>query len=139
MPVRVDPWDTRYCYALLERDWHRCICKLASQLAGVSRVELETYFEERAAKQGIASHQLSAERVVEWMRAFDPREFDRRLRVEQLEARSIYEPLLMSTLEPVDGADAEAAQTQKPAMSSSLESLPSCSDLEDKVEEYGLY
>jgi putative transposase len=137
VPVRVDPWDARCCYALLERQWHRCACKLVSQLAGVSRVELETYFEERAAKQGIASHLLSAERVAEWMRAFDPREFDRRLRVEQLEARSIYEPLSLSALELVSTA-AELLQTQDLAMSSS-QSLPPSSNLEEDVEEYGLY
>jgi hypothetical protein len=100
-------------------------------------VELETYFEERAAKQGIAGHLLSPERVAEWMRAFDPREFDPRLRVEQLEARSIYEPLSLSTLEPV-GTAAELPQTQDLAMSSP-ESLPPSCDLEEDVEEYGLY
>jgi len=137
VPVRVDPWDARCCYALLERDWHRCACKLANQLAGVSRVELETYFEERAAKQGIASHLLSPERVAEWMRAFDPREFDLRLRVEQLEARSIYEPLSLSTLEPVSTA-AQLSQTQNLTMSSP-EPLPPSFNLEKDAEEYGLY
>jgi putative transposase len=138
VPVRVDPWDARYCYALLGRDWQRCACKLVSQLSGVSRVELETYFEERAAKQGIASHLLSPERVAEWMRAFDPREFDPRLRVEQLEARSIYEPLSLSTVAPV-GTTAGLPQTHELAMSSSLETLPRSSDLEGNAEEYGLY
>jgi putative transposase len=138
VPVRVDPWDARYCYALLERDWHRCACKLASQLAGVSRVELETYFEERAAKQGIATHLLSPERVAEWMRAFDPREFDRRLRVEQLEARSIYEPLALSALEPV-GTVVERLSMQDLASESPLEPLSPASNLEEDMEEYGLY
>ena len=137
VPVRVDPWDARYCYALLERDWHRCTCKLATQLASVSRLELETYFEERSAKQGIASHLLCPERVAEWMRAFDPRQFDPRLRIEQLEARSIYEPLSLSAIEP-GGMAADLRQTQDLAMSSQ-ESLPPSSDLEEHVEEYGLY
>jgi len=72
------------------------------------------------------------------MRAFDPREFDPRLRVEQLEARSIYEPLSLSTVAPV-GTTAGLPQTHELAMSSSLETLPRSSDLEGNAEEYGLY
>ena len=133
----MDPWDARYCYALLERDWHRCGCRLVSQLARVSRVELETYFEERAQKQGIASRLLSTERVVEWMKAFDPREFDLRLRVEQLEARSIYDPLLLTTLAPA-GGPAELPETRDLAISCPSEPLSTSSYLED-AEQYGLY
>jgi hypothetical protein len=29
--VRIDPWDARYCYALLDRDWQRCSCRLVSR------------------------------------------------------------------------------------------------------------
>ena len=138
VPVRVDPWDARHCYVLLNRDWHQCSCRLVSQLAGVSRVELETYFEERAIKQGVAKNCLSPERVVEWMKAFDPREFDARLRIEQLEARSIYDSLLLTTAEPVD-SPIRLPEGTSPAGHLLFDPSSPPSDLTGDTEQYGLY
>jgi putative transposase len=137
VPVRIDPWDARYCYVLLDRDWHQCSCQLVSRLAGVSRFELESYFEERAAKQGIAKNLLSAERVSEWMKAFDPREFDVRLRVEQLEARYIYDPLSLTTVGPTDLLLLPEAQSL--ASDPPFDHSPAPSDPNEDMEQYGLY
>lgn len=138
VPVRIDPWDARYCYVLLGQEWRQCSCQLVARLAGVSRFELESHFEERAAKQGIAKNLLSPERVAEWMRAFDPREFDARLRVEQLEARYIYDPLSLTTAAPTESF-LQVSETKDLVGEPLFDRMPAPSDLNEDMEQYGLY
>jgi len=100
--VRIDPWDVRYCYVLLENQWHRCISKLSTYLKGYTEVELRYAFEELAKKHGIKKRELTPERIAEWARVLDARNFDSELRQQQAETRRIYERLNMTQVEVLD-------------------------------------
>ena len=88
---------------------------LASQLAGVSRVWRQTYFEERAAKQGIASHLLSAVRAAGRKRPFD-RASSICACMSSNSRRSSYGPLSQRALGPV-GTAGQLPQTRNMTMS----------------------
>jgi hypothetical protein len=66
------------------------------------------------------------------MKAFDPREFDARLRVEQLEARYLYDPLSLTTAVPTELENGTTSDQL-------LDRMPALSDLNEEVEQYGLY
>ena len=98
--IRIDPWDVRYVYALVNQVWHRCDCKLAWQLRQYTVIELRYACEELAKKNNIHKKDLSPERLAEWLKVLDAKNFDERLREQQSEARLVYEPLGMTTVEP---------------------------------------
>lgn len=97
--VRIDPWDVRYVYALVGGKWIRCESKLAWRLRQYTVIELRYAFEELAKEHNINKKDLTPERVAEWMKVLDARNFDDRLREQQHEARLVYERLGMATVE----------------------------------------
>jgi putative transposase len=102
VPVRVDPWDARFCYVLLGQLWHRCVCKLAATLRRLTRSELESYFEEMTCKRGVSKRDLTPERIREWMQILDRNAFDKRLQARQAEARLIYDALALTSVERME-------------------------------------
>ena len=96
--VRVDPWDVRVVYVLVEGEWQCCRSKLAWLVSSYSEVELRYAFEEMAKKHSIRKKDLSPERIAEWMKVRDASCFDPRLAKCQAEARSVYGPLQMATV-----------------------------------------
>jgi putative transposase len=80
--VRVDPWDAGKCFVLLDKAWHECRSSKSSSLAGLSRVEMQAYFEEMRAKGGVSKQEMTPERIANWMKLSDPSCFDARLRAK---------------------------------------------------------
>jgi putative transposase len=120
--VRVDPWDVRRCYVLLGNRWHCCLSKLATTLKGCTEIELRYAFDELAKKHGIKKKDLSPERISEWARVLDARNFDPLLRERQAETRRIYDGLGMTHVHAPGGSpnDPESAAVklqQQPAPS----------------------
>lgn len=111
--VRIDPWDVRACYVLLANKWHACISKLAGQLRGYSEIEIRYAFDELARKHGVKKKDLSPERIAEWVRVMDARNFDPQLRQQQAETRRIYDRLNMTAVE--QRSDSVAVETASPA------------------------
>ncbi len=136
IPVRVDPWDARVCYALINKAWHQCVCKLVGQLRGMTRRELENYYEEMAVRAGVKKQELTPERIAEWTRVLDKTAFDSRLREEIQETRRIYDALKLTAVDAEGPSAAPVSEEQvvEPAKSSSPESA-----YPEEEEEYELY
>jgi len=98
--IRIDPWDVRFVYALVNGEWHRCDCKLAWRLRQYTVIELRYACAELAKEHNIHKKDLSPERLAEWLKVFDAKNFDERLREQQSEARLVYDRLGMTTAEP---------------------------------------
>jgi len=143
--VRIDPWDVRVVYALVKDVWHQCISKLAMRLRQYTEIELRYAFEEMEKTEGVKKKDLSPERVAEWMKVLDARNFDPRLREEQSEARIIYEPLGMTVVEAVVGQsnnnDPASVQTSGgPGLpDGKIDPLSAIPIQIDDWEEYGLF
>jgi putative transposase len=97
--VRIDPWDVRVVYVLVKNQWHKCVSKLFWLLRQYSEIELRYAFEELAKEYGIQKKELTPERVAEWLKVLDARNFDPRLQETQSEARLVYEPLGMTEVD----------------------------------------
>lgn len=92
--VRIDPWDIRKIYVLLGNHWHCCVSKLVFALKRYTSVELQYAYVELLKAQGRG--RLSPERCAEWLRLYRPENFDARLRMQQSEAKYLYDNLGMS-------------------------------------------
>jgi putative transposase len=92
--VRIDPWDISRVYVLLGNQWHCCVSKLVFALKRYTAVELQYAYSELSKKQGKVK--LSPERCAEWLRLYDVKSFDTRLRTQQEETRYLYDNLGMS-------------------------------------------
>jgi putative transposase len=97
--IRVDPWDPRYVYALVEDHWELCRSKLVGVLRRMTAVELRHASQTIQTTAGVKHHQLSRERLKEWADVLKPELFDSRLHVEQQEMAYIFEPLGMTSVE----------------------------------------
>ena len=95
--IRIDPWDVRFVYALVNDQWQQCVSKLAWRLRQYTVIELRYAFEVLAKENNIKKKDLSPERIAEWMKVLDARNFDDRLKEQQNEARLLYERLGMTT------------------------------------------
>lgn len=96
--IRIDPWDVRFVYALIKGEWQQCESKLALRLRQYTVIELRYAFEELSRENNIKKKDLSPERIAEWMRVLDAKNFDDRLREQQKEVRILYERLGMTTV-----------------------------------------
>jgi putative transposase len=132
VPVRVDPWDVRFCYVLIGQDWHQCVCKLGMALRRLTRVELESYFEEMTKRRGLQRRELTPERIGEWMQVLDRHAFDQRLQKQQAETRLIYDALNLTTVEPAESSP--VMQSQGPGCDDS-----SAPEVAREDDEYDLY
>jgi len=147
VPVRVDPWDARVCYVQLNSTWHQCTSKLVASLRTLTRVELESYFEEMAKRGGVKKNELTPERIAEWTKVLDATAFDARLRAAQDEQRAAWDSLGITAVDPT----MESPPSTAGLVRSDLPELPPESDLtahldvedqesaEDQEVEYELY
>jgi putative transposase len=124
--VRVDPWDVRRCYVLLGDQWHCCISKLATTLKGCTEIELRYAFSELAKQRGVKKKDLSPERIAEWTRVLDARNFDPLLRSQQAETRRIYDRLGMTDVHSPEGSpnDPEGAASKPPQHPAPAQNAP---------------
>jgi putative transposase len=141
VPVRVDPWDARVCYVFLNREWHQCVSKLASRLRGLTRQELESYYEEMSKRSGVKKQDLTPERIAEWMRVFDKTAFDSRLRDEQAEARLIYDALRLTSVDPeMNSVNLVAPPTRLSSSESPAQAPKTTEEASDaENDDYGFY
>lgn len=99
--VRIDPWDIRFVYALVENRWLRCANNQLAKYRGYTEVELRYAMEE--ARSRTQQKKLTPGQVLEWMKVLDPMNWDERMRAEndrQSEGRRLYESLGMTAIEP---------------------------------------
>jgi putative transposase len=137
--IRIDPWDVRFVYALVNGQWQQCHSKLAWRLRQYTVIELRYAFEVLAEENNIKKKDLTPERIAEWMKVLDARNFDERLREQQSEARLVYEPLGMtmpqayddSTCAPMMPPPALTIDTSSPSINESMATI--------EEEEYELF
>ncbi len=137
--IRIDPWDVRYIYALVNGQWHQCESKLKWRLRQYTVIELRYAFEELAKENNIKKKDLSPERIAEWMKVLDARNFDPRLKEQQSEARFVYERLGMtspqtqidSTSDPMIPPSVLPIDTLSPSINESMATI--------EEEEYELF
>jgi putative transposase len=98
LPVRVDPWDVRHVYVLVDNDWVRCRSKLAWLVRNYTEVELRYAFQELAVRFSIKKKDLSPQRLSEWLRVLEAGRFDPRLAEGQSEVRLVYDALGMTNV-----------------------------------------
>ncbi|WP_291271448.1 DDE-type integrase/transposase/recombinase [Geothrix sp.] len=98
LSVRVDPWDVRFVFILIGREWHRCRSKLAWLVESYTEVELRYACEELAKRHSVQKKKLSPERLAEWLKVREAVNFDSRLAITQAEARLVYDPLGMTSV-----------------------------------------
>lgn len=141
--IRIDPWDVRFVYAQIKGEWQQCESKLALRLRQYTVVELRYAFEELSRENNIKKKDLSPERIAEWIKVLDARNFDNRLREQQKEARTLYERLGMTT---VGTPQAHIASTCVPVIPPSALTIDntSCPPLDESMiaieeEEYELF
>ncbi len=142
--IRIDPWDVRFVYALVGGEWVRCESKLVWRLRQYTVIELRYAFEELAEKHNIKKKDLTPERVAEWLKVLDAKNFDERLREQQSEARLVYERLGMTTVEDYSlcvRTDSACAPIPKPSALSIDISTPSANEsmASIKEEKYELF
>jgi Mu transposase, C-terminal./Integrase core domain. len=111
--VRVDPWDVRVIYVLVNGEWKQCVSKLSGRLRGYTELEIRYAFEELSQKEGVKKKDLSPERIAEWMKVLDARNFDPRLREQQAEAKRLYGRLGMAAVESVDAVSEGSSTTEE--------------------------
>lgn len=136
--VRIDPWDVRFVYALVDEQWQKCESKLAWRLRQYTAIELRCAFEELAKEHKVMKKDLSPERIAEWIKVLDARNFDERLREQQSEARMVYERLGMTTVEdltPQSPTDLACPPVPQPSSSVIDTSAPPVQEPMASIEE----
>lgn len=115
--IRVDPWDIRFVYALVENKWLRCANNHLAKYRSYTEVELQYALEE--AKNRTRKKSLAPGRIAEWLKVLDPENWDDRLKKEddrQSECRLLYESLGMGGIEPnTSGSAKPTSEKTKPA------------------------
>ncbi|MDA8172200.1 MAG: DDE-type integrase/transposase/recombinase [Nitrospiraceae bacterium] len=143
--VRIDPWDVRFVYALVNGVWQRCVSKLAMRLRQYTVIELRYAFEELAKEHNIKKKDLTPERIAEWMKVLDARNFDDRLREQQSEARLIYDRLGMATVSDTtfpsftDSTSAPVARPSAFTINTSAPTIKESMATPEEEEEYELF
>lgn len=93
LDVRVDPWNPGVVFVLIKNTWVECVSKYHLLLRHLTWVELRYVINELRTKLKARKLPLTQERIMAQLRLLDPKNFDPRLRVQQSEARQIYEAL----------------------------------------------
>ena len=108
--VRVDPWDIRFVYALVENRWVRCANNQLAIYRNYTEVELLFALEE--AKKRTRDKSAIHARAAEWVKVLNPENWTDDQRKEddrQRECRRIYEPLRMGDIESATNNSTESA------------------------------
>jgi putative transposase len=97
--VRIDPWDPRHVYALVEDRWQLCRSKLIGAMRRMTALELQYACRTMEQSSGVKQKAYTLEKLQEWADVLKPENFDSRLRLEQQEMAFVYEPLKMTSIE----------------------------------------
>jgi putative transposase len=96
--VRVDPWDPRFVYALVDDHWERCVSQEAMRLRKYT--ELERRYANEMTKDAMREFRpLDPDRLTEWMKECDPEKYDPILAEQQHEIIRLYDPLKMTDVQ----------------------------------------
>ena len=109
--VRVDPWDIRFVYALVEGKWLRCANNQLARFRSYTEVELRYALEE--AKKRMKKTKITPTQAIEWLKVFEAKNWDDRMRQmddRQSECRRLYDPLGMTAVESTPQDSIQAAQ-----------------------------
>ncbi len=133
--VRVDPWDPRFVYALVNEHWERCVSIEAMRLRNYTARE-RRFASERVREQTQKTWRDSQEGLIEFMKAMDPINFDPLLAEQQAEAVRIYGPLKMTDVACLDEAPDSTAEGASMLVGShnSEDAIVSIPDLITNVE-----
>lgn len=107
--VRIDPWDPRFVYALVNGHWERCVSIEAMRLRKYTARE-RRYASERVRERGQKTWRDSEEDLIEFMNAMDPANFDPLLAEQQAEAVRLYAPLKMTDVGCLDESPEPTAE-----------------------------
>ena len=100
--VRVDPWDFRFVYALVDNEWYRCVSKEAMRLRAYTEVErryANARVREATSESGVRP---SGEGLAEWMKIHDVANFDPILAEQQYENARLHGSLGMTDAQCLD-------------------------------------
>ncbi len=97
--VRVDPWDCRYIYALIDDHWERCVSIAAMKFRKFT--ELERRYANDRARRSIkkSGRKYSPDAFAEWMDIHDPANFDPVLAEQQAALLAVYKDLNMTDVQ----------------------------------------
>jgi putative transposase len=109
--VLLDPWDASVVYALVNDEWIECRSKLFCQRNRFTREELQYAMDEMANKFKVKKQELNSERVAEWIKLWNPANFDPRLSQQNYEHRLIYDKLNMTVVDQLSYQGEELFQT----------------------------
>jgi putative transposase len=101
--VRVDPWDIRFVYVLIDNGWVRCANNQLAKYRSYTEVELRYALEEARKQKRLTKKDLSEARIFEWLLVLDPTNWDNRLKKDGqrlTETRLLYDGLHMTSVEP---------------------------------------
>jgi putative transposase len=102
LDVKVDDWDPRMAYVLVDKHWHNCFSKFFRRLATATLAERKAAWDEYKLKTAKAHSQMDQEEQEKYLYVYDYKNFDPLLRTQMDEERRLYGPLNMTV------ADAEA-------------------------------
>jgi len=100
LEVRVDPWDPGTVFALIKGQWVACQSKLQPLLSKYTEVERRYLFDEMAKQFGKKLESIREARIEEWIRLYDPKNFNPKLAEQQAQSKSIYRALEMTQAIP---------------------------------------
>lgn len=101
--VRVDPWDIRFVYALVNNAWVKCANNQLARYRSYTEVELRYALEEARRAKKVTKKDVSEARILEWLLVLDPTNWDNRLKEDGqklAETRLLYDGLQMTSVEP---------------------------------------
>lgn len=138
LDVRVDPWNPGVVYVLIKNTWIECVSKYHLLLRHLTWVELRYVINELRSKLSAKKLPLTQERIMAQLRLLDPNNFDPRLRIQQSEARQIYEALGTAAVNGAVDASKDPFAKFLPALSINLgsEALQAAPSQEYMIEEF---
>ena len=136
LQVRVDPWDPRYCYVLIDGIWHTAKSKLVGELRRCSALELQYAIDETKKKYLRKGQNLSPELLSKWTSVAVASNFDDRLRAESDELRSLYEHTGLGSVEQDNQSQHRAVPDEQeiPASASSVPPTRTTARLSENTE-----
>ena len=102
--VKVDPWDIRICFAWVDGEWRRCLSKHYGQLGQISLMQLRAYSSESQARKRSVANGDKAHVTSQWIRAFDPKNFEDALELRQAAMQKLYTGIGMGAVDPVQNS-----------------------------------
>jgi hypothetical protein len=116
--VRVDPWNPGVAFALVGKNWVECVSKYRNLLCHLSWVELRYIANELRQKLSAKKLPLTEARLLAYARVLIPSNFDPRLRMQQEEARLVYQALGTAAINGAPDSNESPFKKRIPTLSS---------------------